>query len=107
MIEDGIAQTHVARELGISPNTLSSWKREYLADTEHAFPGHGKQKPDDEELNRLRRENARLKRELEILKKAIRSLSYATLCPSAEARTTGGVGVRRAGAVSRMRHWFD
>lgn len=70
VIEDGIAQTHVARELGISPNTLSSWKREYLADTEHAFPGHGKQKPDDEELNRLRRENARLKRELEILKKA-------------------------------------
>lgn len=70
VIEDGIPQTHVARELGISPNTLSSWKREFLADTEHAFPGQGKQKPDDEELTRLRRENARLKRELEILKKA-------------------------------------
>ena len=70
VIEDGVPQTHVARELGISPNTLTSWKREYLADTENAFPGHGKQKPDDEELAMLRRENARLKRELEILKKA-------------------------------------
>lgn len=70
VIEDGVPQTHVARELGISPNTLSSWKREYQADTEHAFPGHGQQKPDDAELTRLRRENARLKRELEILKKA-------------------------------------
>lgn len=70
VIEDGMPQAHVARELGISPNTLSSWKREYLADTDHAFPGHGKQKPDDAELTRLRRENARLKRELEILKKA-------------------------------------
>lgn len=70
VIEDGVPQTHVARELGISPNTLSSWKRAYLEDTEQAFPGHGKQKPDDEELTKLRRENARLKRELEIVKKA-------------------------------------
>lgn len=70
VIEDGVPAAHVARELGISPNTLSSWKREYLADTEHAFPGHGKQKPDEEELTRLQRENAKLKREIEILKKA-------------------------------------
>lgn len=70
VIEDGMPQAQVARQLGISPNTLSSWKREYLTDTEQAFPGHGKQKPDDAELTRLRRENARLKRELEILKKA-------------------------------------
>ena len=70
VIEDGVPQRHVARELGISVNTLASWKRQYLEDPTDAFPGHGRQKPDDAELTRLRRENARLKRENEILKKA-------------------------------------
>ena len=70
VVEDGVPQTHVAKELGISANTLSSWKRALLEDSEYAFPGYGKQKPADEELTKLRRENARLKREVEILKKA-------------------------------------
>lgn len=70
VLEDGLTQRHVAAELGISPNTLASWKKAFLDDPEHSFPGHGKEKPDDAELTRLRRENARLKRELEILKKA-------------------------------------
>ena len=70
VVEDGVPQSHVAKELGVSANTLASWKRQLLDDSQHAFPGHGKQKPDDEELTKLRRENARLKREVEILKKA-------------------------------------
>ena len=70
VIEDRIPQTHVARELGIPANTLAMWKRAYLKDPEHSFPGNGNQKPDDAELTRLRRENARLKEDLEILKKA-------------------------------------
>ena len=70
VLEDGLTQRHVAEELGISANTLATWKQHFLSDPEHSFPGHGKQKPDDAELTRLRRENARLKREMEILKKA-------------------------------------
>lgn len=70
VLEDGQPQTHVARDLGISVNTLAGWKREYLEDPQNAFPGNGRQKPDDAELTRLRREVARLKRENEILEKA-------------------------------------
>ncbi len=70
IVEDGQPQSHVARDLGISINTLAGWKRAYLEDTAQAFPGNGRQKPDDAELTRLRREVARLKRENEILKKA-------------------------------------
>jgi transposase len=70
MIEDRVPQAHVARELGVSVNTLAGWKRAFLEDPEQSFPGHGKQKPDDAELTRLKRENARLKEDLEILKKA-------------------------------------
>ena len=70
VLEDGQPQQHVARELGISVSTLAGWKREYLEDSGQAFPGNGRQKPDEAELTRLRRELARLKRENEILKKA-------------------------------------
>jgi len=70
VVEDGQPHTHVARDLGISVSTLTGWKRAYLEDNEQAFPGNGRQKPDDADLARLRREVARLKRENEILKKA-------------------------------------
>ena len=70
VLEDGQPQQHVARDLGVSANTLAAWKRAYQEDCEQAFPGNGRQKPDDAELTRLRREVARLKREVEILKKA-------------------------------------
>jgi transposase len=42
-----------------------------LADPDHAFPGKGKLKPEDEELRKLRRENEILKEERDILKKAL------------------------------------
>ena len=70
VVEDRIPQTHVARELGIPANTLAMWKREFLKDPEHSFPGNGNQKPDDAELTRLRRELAKAREEIEILKKA-------------------------------------
>jgi transposase len=60
----------VARELGIPANTLAVWKRDYLKDPEHSFPGNGKQKPDDAELTRLKRELAKAREDIEILKKA-------------------------------------
>ena len=70
VIEDRVPQSHVARELGISINTLAGWKRAYLEDPEQSFPGNGKQKSDDAELTRVKRELARAREEIEILKKA-------------------------------------
>ena len=60
----------LARELGIHVNTLYKWRRQYLADGEDAFPGHGELTPADEEVRRLRRELARVREERDILKKA-------------------------------------
>jgi transposase len=59
----------VAEGLGIRENILSRWIREYRKDTDQAFPGNGRLKPDDEELRLLRKENADLKIENAILKK--------------------------------------
>ncbi len=61
----------VARNLGLKPNMLNRWIREFKADSEHAFPGLGKLKEPDEELRRLRKELADTKMERDILKKAL------------------------------------
>jgi transposase len=65
-----------ARDLGVSENCLQRWKQrlERVPDNEVAFPGHGL--PKDPELAQLRRENSRLKEELEILKNAMGICTY-------------------------------
>ncbi len=65
----GRSMAEIARELGIAPKRLYRWKDELRTDEEGAFPGNGK--PRDEEIARLRRENAELKMERDILKKAL------------------------------------
>lgn len=64
--------TDVARELGIGVESLYAWKARYLAEAQNAFPGKGHLSPEQDELVRLRKENARLKEERDILKKAAR-----------------------------------
>jgi transposase len=58
----------VAASLGVADNLLHAWKRQF-ADTVEAVRTERGETP-EEELKRLRRENAQLKREQEILKKA-------------------------------------
>lgn len=59
----------VARDLGIHESLLSKWKQKLQATPERPFPGQGN--PQDLELAQMKRENARLKEENEILKKAV------------------------------------
>ena len=61
----------VARDLGINDSVLQRWKKrlETAPLNEKPFPGRGN--PADPEMDRLQRENARLKQENEILKKAV------------------------------------
>ena len=59
------------RELGIGKGNLSRWKRQSAEEGQDAFPGHGRQTPEQEELRKLRRENEILRQERDILKKAI------------------------------------
>ena len=69
--EGGMTIAQAARDLDISQSVLQRWKKQFTADPVHAFPGQGHLKPDDEELRKLRLENARLRQERDILKKAI------------------------------------
>ena len=69
--EPGITNASVERRLGIGQGVLSRWERELKRDGQQAFPGKGFLKPEDEKLRRLERENERLRRERDILKKAV------------------------------------
>ena len=70
-MEDGRSGAEVARELGIHRNLLSKWRKAFLEGEEESFPGRGNLKASEAELQRLRREVARLREDREILKKAL------------------------------------
>ena len=61
--------TQVARSLGIRVNQLGKWKQQLEKEAETGVPAK-RGRPIDDELAKLRRDNARLKEENEILKKA-------------------------------------
>lgn len=67
----GTSVQEVADDLGIHPNTLYKWVRQYGDDPQEAFPGKGKQASEAEMLRQLKRENQRLHMERDIFKKAM------------------------------------
>jgi transposase len=68
--ERGVSIAQAARDLGVHQNSLRDWIKEFSTDPEHSFPGHGQMKPEQLEIERLRREVVKLKAERDILKKA-------------------------------------
>jgi transposase len=71
VVERGVSFRQASKDLGLHENLLRKWARAIRLDSKQAFPGHGKMKPDDAEVARLRRELAKTKTERDILKKAI------------------------------------
>ena len=68
--EQGFNVSEAARNLGIHHSSLRHWKKEFESAGNQAFPGKGNLSSEKDELNRLRRENKRLRMERDILKKA-------------------------------------
>jgi transposase len=69
----GVTQAQVAKELGISAQQISNWKRQYklLSDKQfNTLEGVDYSKKESQEMRDLRRENKRLQEEMEFLKKA-------------------------------------
>lgn len=77
--ERGVAVAQAARDLDVHENVLRKWIREQAADPQEAFPGKGVMKPEQAELERLRKKVAKLKMERDILKKP-RPTSPRTHC---------------------------
>lgn len=70
--EQKLTLTQASHDLGIGKSTLQRWVRELEKyDEAQSFPGKGHLHTDDERYRKLERENEILKRERDILKKAL------------------------------------
>ena len=68
--ERGVSLMQAARDLDLHETVLRKWVRAQDVDPVSAFPGNGQRKPEQLEIEQLRREVTRLKAERDILKKA-------------------------------------
>jgi transposase len=71
--EQNYTLSDAADRLGVSKSALSKWKQALLneGNAKSAFPGKGYLKPDDAAFKELQKEVERLRRERDILKKAM------------------------------------
>lgn len=77
LLQKGKSLSEISRGLGISVNTLCTWRKRYKLYGDKAFQGPGIHLPKNEhqeELRRLKKENAELKMERDILKKSAKHL---------------------------------
>ena len=66
----GVSRRQAAKQLGIHPNVLATWMEKVKEGAWNEKPSEELKSEQQKELERLRRENASLKTDLEILKKA-------------------------------------
>jgi transposase-like protein len=52
----GVATAQAARDIDLHGNILRRWIKEFGTVAGHAFPGHGQMKPEQLEIDRLRKE---------------------------------------------------
>jgi transposase len=69
--EEGSTQASVERDLGLWPGAISVWKKEFSSEGLVGSSLKRPLKPQDAAMRQLQRENERLKRERDILKKAV------------------------------------
>jgi transposase len=68
LVESGKSLAEISREYGMSKGTASTWHRQYK--TSGSFKAVDNLSTEDKELRQLRKENKRLKMEVDILKQA-------------------------------------
>ena len=73
VIHSGKTQAQIARELGVSDYSLTLWKKDYLRHAKSAQLDGEQMSPEQmfEKIRQLQKENEYLKRQREILKKAM------------------------------------
>ena len=56
----GVSYAQASKDLGVHPTQLRNWVKQLADDPQHAFPGHGQMKPEQQEIERLKRNRSRL-----------------------------------------------
>jgi transposase len=68
-LTNGRRLADVARELGVEAQVMRRWVQQVVVDPGTAFPGNGRARDEEAELQRLRREVTQLRAERDFLKK--------------------------------------
>lgn len=71
VIQDGKSCNSVEKSLGLGQGIVSRWIKEHKNDPKQCFPGNGNLKPSQGDVQKLVKEVDHLKRERDILKKAL------------------------------------
>jgi len=71
--ERGVSVAEASRDLGVHGTVLRNWVKALADDTEHAFPGHGRMKPEQAEIARLKREKAAVEHDRDRLRGGLAS----------------------------------
>ncbi len=71
VLEKGMKQVQVAKDLGVHASQLNKWILQYEEDAMNSFPGKGRLKPDAQRMRELELELHRTRTERDILKKAM------------------------------------
>ena len=79
MRDRGVSVVQASRDLDVGENVLRRRVKECSSDPVQAFPGQGQIKPEQLEIDRLRREVTKLKAERDILKKAAASFARESI----------------------------
>ena len=77
--DDGKSCRAVERDLGLGEGIVYRWVREAKEKPQNCFPGNGVVKPSNEDVDMLRREVEQLRRQRDILKKALAIFSLTPL----------------------------
>ena len=77
LVYTGKSSNEVAKDLGIRPELIRRWRREYEQYNKGSFSGHGNANltPEQKEIARLKRDLRDAQEERDILKKAVRIFS--------------------------------
>jgi len=112
--ERGVSYAQASQDLGVHVSQLRNWVKALADDPQHAFPGHGQMKPEQEEIAQLKREVAKLKAERDILKNCHGLLSRTVVrlraVETVRARTLEGSGRQLIGGtvpVKKRGPWVD
>lgn len=71
VLEEGMAVREVERNLGITHGVLKGWIQKHRNHQDAAFPGRIDPQSPEAEMKQLRKDNEQLRRERDILKKAV------------------------------------
>ena len=73
-LDAGASIAAVARSCEINPNLLHGWRRDFQQSPEHAFPGLGRKRADENQVAELERKIGQQALEIDFLKRCLQRI---------------------------------